>query len=344
MTKAEVHADHHSQRLMDLINGFQTSQAIHVAVTLGVPDLLRNGALPSDQLASITGTHPRSLYRLLRALAAIGVLSESEDRRFALAPLGRALASDAERSRNAWARFVAGPPMWAAWGHLLHSVRTGETGFRRIHGRDVWSFRADNPEDSALFDLAMRENTRGIVRELLSAYDFTQFSNIVDVGGGNGTLIARLLAACQQATGTLLDLAHVVAGAGDVLEQTGVRRRCKVLAGSFFDGVPGGGDAYVLKSILHDWDDREAQDILRNCRRAMSADARLLVVERMLAPPNEGLEGKLSDLNMLVNAGGRERTSEEFIALLAGAGFELRATIRLPSSRFIIEAVPSVDQ
>jgi hypothetical protein len=142
VTKAEVHADHHSQRLMDLINGFQTSQAIHVAVTLGVPDLLRNGALPSDQLASNTGTHPGSLYRLLRALAAIGVLSESEDRRFALAPLGRALASDAECSRNAWARFVAGPPMWAAWGHLLHSVRTGETGFRRAHRQDVWSFRA----------------------------------------------------------------------------------------------------------------------------------------------------------------------------------------------------------
>ena len=303
MREATVHADHDIQRLMDLINGFQTAQAIHVAVTLGVPDLLRNGALACDKLASAAGAHPGSLYRLLRALAAIGIMRESEDRSFALTPLGASLVSDAQHSRSAWAKFVAGPPLWAAWGHLLHSVRTGETGFRRVHGRDVWSFRADNPEDSALFDLAMRENTRGIVRELLLAYDFTQFSHIVDVGGGNGTLIAGLLAACRQATGTLLDLAHVVAGAGDVLEQAGVSQRCKVVAGSFFDNVPAGGDVYVMKSIVHDWDDREAQDILRNCRQAMSADARLLVVERMLAPPNEGAEVKLSDLNMLVNAG-----------------------------------------
>ena len=328
MKEAAVHADHHTQRLTELINGFQTTQAIYVAVTLGIPDLLRNGVVACDQLASVTGTHPASLYRLLRALAAIGIMHESEDRGFALTPLGGALVSDAECSRNAWAKFVAGPPMWAAWGHLLHSVRTGETGFRRAHGQDVWSFRADNPEESALFDLAMREHSSDIAREMLSAYDFTQFGHIVDVGGGNGTLIAGLLAACQQATGTLLDLAHVVAGAGDVLEQAGVRERCKVLAGSFFDSVAAGGDVYVLKSILHDWDDREAHHILRNCRRAMSGDARLLVVERTLAPPNDGADVKLSDLNMLVNAGGRERTSEEFTALLAGAGFELRATTR----------------
>jgi hypothetical protein len=337
----EAHADHDSQRLTELINGFQTSQAIHVAVTLGVPDLLRNGALACDQLASATGSHPGALYRLLRALAAIGVLSESEDLRFALAPLGRALASDAERCRNAWARFAAGPPLWAAWGNLLHSVRTGETGFGRAHGQDVWSFRAGNPEESALFDRAMRENSRGIVREMLSAYDFTQFGHIVDVGGGDGTLIAGLLAACDQATGTLLDLAYVVAGAAEVLEQAGARRRCEVLAGSFFDRVPAGGDVYVLKSILHDWDDPEAHTILGNCREAMHRCARLLVVERILAPPNQGAEGKLSDLNMLVNAGGRERTCAEFTALLAGAGFELRAATRLPSSRFLIEAKPS---
>ena len=343
--EATVHADHDIQRLMELINGFQTTQVIYVAVTLGIPDLLRNGALPCDQLASATGSHPGSLYRLLRALAAIGVLHEREDRRFALTPLGGGLASDAERSRNAWAKFVAGPPMWVAWGHLLHSVRTGETGFRRAHGQDVWSFRANNPAETALFDLAMREHSRDIAREMLLVYDFTQFSHIVDVGGGNGTLIASLLAACQQATGTLLDLAHLVAGAGDVLEQAGVRERCEVLAGSFFDSVPAGGDVYVLKSILHDWDNREAHSILRNCRQAMHhPGARLLVVERMLAPPNEGAEVKLADLNMLVNAGGRERTSEEFTALLTGAGFELRATTRLPRSRFIIEAIPSADQ
>lgn len=340
MIEATVHADHDVQRLMELINGFRTTQAIYVAVTLGVPDLLRNGAVACDQLAVLTGSNPRALYRLLRALAAIGIMHESEDRSFALAPLGASLVSDAQHSRSAWTKFAAGPPLWAAWGQLLHSVRTGETGFRRVHGRDVWSFRADNTRDSALFDLAMRENTRGVVRELLLAYDFTRSGHIVDVGGGNGTLIAGLLAACPQATGTILDLGHVISGAGEVLEQAGVRQRCKVLAGSFFNSVPAGGDIYVMKNILHDWDDPEAHIILRNCHQAMRAGARLLAVERILAQPNEGAECKFSDLNMLVNAGGRERTSGEFAALLDGAGFELRKMISLPSSRFIIEATP----
>jgi hypothetical protein len=267
-------------------------------------------------------------------------MHEGEDRRFALAPLGRALVSDAHYSRNAWAKFVAGPPLWASWGQLLHSVRTGETGFGHVHGEDVWSFRADYPEEGALFDLAMRENSRGVAREMLSAYDFTQFDHIVDVGGGNGTLIAGLLVACAQATGTVLDLAHVTSGAGEVLEQAGVRQRCMVVAGSFFDNVTTGGDLYVMKNILHDWDDAKARIILRNCHQAMHPDATLLIVERILAPPNEGAEGKFSDLNMLVNAGGQERTAEEFAALLNGAGFELREIIGLPSSRFIIEANP----
>jgi len=341
VTKATAHADHHIQRLMELINGFRTSQAIYVAVTLGIPDLLWDGVVACDRLAFVTGTHPGSLYRLLRALAAVGIMQETEDRGFALTPLGGALVSDAAFSRNAWAKFVVRPPLWAAWGNLLHSVRTGETGFRLAHGQDVWSFRADHPEESVLFDRAMREHASGIAGEMLSAYDFTRFGHIVDVGGGNGALIAGLLAACQQATGTLLDLPHVVAGAGDVLEQAGVRDRCKVIAGSFFDSVATGGDIYVLKSILHDWDDREAQHILRNCRRAMSVGATLLLVERTVAPPNQGAEVKLTDLNMLVNAGGRERTSEEFTALLAGAGFELRATTHLSNSRFIIEATPN---
>jgi hypothetical protein len=187
----------------------------------------------------------------------------------------------------------------------------------------------------------MRENARGIAQEMLSAYDFSQLGHIVDVGGGNGTLIAGLLAACPQTTGTLLNLAHVISGAGEVLQHAGVRERCNVVAGSFFDGVPASGDIYVMKNILHDWDDPQAHIILRNCHQAMRPDARLLVVERILAPPNEGADGKFSDLNMLVNAGGRERTAEEFAALLDAAGFELSETISLPSSRFILEAIPA---
>jgi hypothetical protein len=331
-----------ADRLMELINGFQTSQAIHVAVTLGVPDLLRDGPLSGDRLAYLTASHPSSLYRLLGALAAVGLLHEGEEHQFSLTPLGRGLASGVEGSCNAWARFVARPPLWAAWGNLLHSVRTGETGFRHVHGQDVWGFRASHPEESAIFDLAMRHASERIGRELLAAYDFTPFSYIADVGGGDGALLATVLAACPQATGTLLDLPHVIAGAGAVLEKAGVRARCRVVGGSFFEGMPESADVYLLKNILHDWSDREALEILRNCRQAMHRGARLLVIERLLAPPNEGAEGKLSDLNMLVNAGGRERTRGEFAALLAGANLELNAITALAGGRFVIEATPKL--
>ena len=328
-----------TDRLSDLINGFQATQAIHVAVTLGVPDLLRNGPRAIDDLASLTATHAGSLYRLLRALAAIGLLHERELLQFSLTPLGEGLVAGGEGSRNAWSRFIATPPLWAAWGNLLHSVRTGETGFRHVHGQDVWAFRAANPKDAALFDLAMREASKGIAQQVLGAYDFAQFGHIVDVGGGDGALIAAILARCPHTTGTLLDLAHVVARAGDVLHQAAVRDRCEVLAGSFFDGVPAGADAYVLKSILHDWDDEGAQRILRHCRASMHSGARLLIIERILAPPDEGAEAKLSDLNMLVNAGGRERTREEFAAILAAAGLALHASTPLSRSRCVLEAM-----
>src|SRR5262249_34261230 len=155
----------------------------------------------------------------------------------------------------------------------------------RVHGQDVWDFRASRPEEGAIFDLAMHQTSERIAREILAAYDFTPFCHITDVGGGDGALLASVLVACPQATATLLDLPQVTARAGAALEKTGVGGRCKVISGSFFDGVPGGGDLYLLKSILHDWDDREALHILRNCRLAMHRDARLLVIERLLAPP-----------------------------------------------------------
>jgi hypothetical protein len=340
MTASAAGADD-DVRLMQLINGFQASQAIYVAVTLGIPDFMRNSSLSNERLASLTGTHPAALYRLLRALAAFGLLHEGADRAFGLTALGRGLVSGPIDSRNAWARFAARPPQWASWGELLHSVRTGETAFRHVHGKDVWSFRASHAEESAIFDLAMRGLSASIASDLAAAYDFTPFGHIIDVGGGNGGLIAGVLAKFPHAKGTLLDLPHVTAGAGEVLEQAGVRERCEIVSGSFFEDVPVGGDVYLLKSIVHDWNDRDALHLLRNCRRAMQSGARLLIIERLLGPPNEGLEGKLSDLNMLVNAGGRERTREEFAALIASAGLTLGAITPLSASRFVIEAIPA---
>ena len=341
MTECTAAADDNVSRLMQMINGFQASQAIYVAVTLGIPDLLHREPLCSDRLASLTGSHCASLYRLLRALAAIGLLHEGPDRAFALTSLGRGLVSGLTDSRNAWAGFAARPPLWAAWGELLHSVRTGETAFRHVHGTDVWTFRAKRPEESTIFNLAMRDASASLARELLAACDFMPADHIIDIGGGDGTLLAGVLKKYQQAKGTLLDLPHVTAGAGEVLEQAGVRDRCNIVSGSFFDDIPAGGDVYLLKSILHDWNDGAALHLLRNCRRAMHAEAKLLIIERLLAPPNEGMEGKLSDLNMLVNAGGRERTREDFAALIESAGLELNAITPLSAWRFIIEATPN---
>ncbi len=328
-------------RLVDelrrLINGYQVSQAIHVAAALGIADLLAAGPRASDDLARETGADPGSLYRLLRALAAVGVLREDEERRFAPTELGELLRTDVPGSLAGWAAFVGRSAFWNAWSALDHSVHTGENAFRHVHGTDVWSWRAERPEETAAFDRAMASLT-GSNASVLEEYDFGRFGTIVDVGGGNGALLATLLAALPAAKGILFDQPHVVAAAGAVLEAAGVADRCSVVGGSFFDTVPEGGDAYVLKSIVHDWEDAEAIAILRSCRRACSDGAALLLIERDLGPPNEVPAAKLSDLNMLVNPGGRERTVEEYATLFDEAGFRLVGATPTASGLNVIEA------
>lgn len=307
--------------LRRLINGYQVSQAIHVAATLGIADLLARGPRQVEGLAAETGTHSPSLYRLLRALAAVGVLHEEADRAFRLTEVGQSLRSDAPESLAAWAVFVGRPHIWEAWAHLLHSVRTGENAFRHVHGTDVWSYRASQPEEGAVFDRAMLALTRQAEPALLDAYDFGRFGTVVDVGGGTGAFLAGLLSAHPRMSGVLFDQPHVVAEAPAVLESAGVAARCRIVAGSFFEEVPAGGDAYVLKMIVHDWEDAEAGAILRQCRAAAREGATLLVLERDLGPPNAVPQAKLIDLTMLVGPGGRERTEEEYASLLAAAGF-----------------------
>lgn len=328
------------QALHELINGYQVSQAIHVGACLRLADHLADGPKTSGDLAVMTDTDASALYRLLRALAAAGVLREAEDRMFSLTPVGQYLRTDIAGSRQAWAAFIGRPAVWEAWGHLLHSVRSGQNAFLHVHGMDVWGYRASNTEEGTIFDSAMREGSVRTFKALAAAYDFGQFNRIVDVGGGNGSFLAGILAANPSTSGVLFDQTHVIAGARKVLELAGVVSQCEVIGGSFFDRVPPGADAYILKFILHDWTDEQAVAILRTCRRAMTRDGKLLVIERVVAPPNEGLEGKLSDLNMLVNAGGRERTEGEFAALLDSAGFQLRSVSTLVGHPAVIEATP----
>jgi hypothetical protein len=321
--------DHPSQRpalaLRRLVNGFQVTQAIHVAAVLGIADLLIDGPRSSDDLAAVTASHPQALYRLLRALASVGVFREEADRRFALTDLGACLRSDAPESVGGWAAFVGEPYQWQAWGALLHSVRTGENAFRHVHGVDSWTYRARHPALSASFDRAMTDLSRQVSAAVLAAYDFGRFGCIVDVGGGNGAFLAAILATYPGTRGVLFDQPHVVNGAGPMLAATGVADRCEIVGGSFFEAVPAGGEAYLLKAILHDWEDTPSVQILRTCRQAMAVGTSLLVVERELGEPNQNPDAKFSDLNMLVGPMGQERTPDDYAALFTAAGFRFVA-------------------
>jgi len=324
--------------LLDLINGYRITQAIYVVATLGIPDMLDSGSRCSDDLASAASVNADALYRVLRALAAVRIFHEGDARQFSLTSVGETLRTNVAGSRSAWARFVGRPAMWHAWGALHHTVQTGENAFRHVHGEDTWQFRTRHATESAIFDAAMRENSAGIFEPLMAAHDFSGYRRVVDVGGNDGALLAGLLARHSALVGTLVDLPHVVEKAEEVFHAAGVWERASILAGSFFEGVPPGADAYLLKHIIHDWEDAHALAILRNCRQAMPRDGCLLLIERIVGAPNEDVGTKLSDLNMLVNAGGRERTREQFCDLLEESGFKLETVVPLPASRCILKA------
>jgi hypothetical protein len=309
--------------LLGLINSFQITQAIHVASTLRVADYLHDRARSAGELEALTKSHPDSLYRLLRALAAVGVFREDEGGKFGLTPMGDCLRADSATPLGAWAEVVGSSYFWQAWGHLLHSVQTGENAFQSLNGKGVWKFRAEHPEYGATFDQAMTQLSLGSAEALIRACDFSSFRHIVDVGGGQGLMLAAILRANPQIRGTLFDQPQVVAGAKAVLVEGGVIDRCNVVGGSFFETVPEGADAYLMRVVIHDWEDDAAFAILKVCRRAMVENAKLLLIERLIAPPNEMPAAKFADLNMLVSPGGRERTREQFSELLTKSGFEV---------------------
>jgi O-methyltransferase/methyltransferase family protein len=319
-----------ADELKGLIEAHQLSQAICVAAELGIADLLADGARTSDDLADATETNADALYRLLRTLASCGVLREEEGRLFALTKLGMPLRSDAPDSVAAVAAHVGRPYIREAWSALAEAVRTGENAFRLAHGMSAWEYRAQHPDDNAAFDRYIGAITRRGARALLDAYDFGRFRTIVDVGGGNGTLLAALHAEHPEVRGILFDQPHVIAGVDP-------RDGLDLVSGNFFESVPGGGDAYVLKWILHDWEDTEAIAILRNIRLTGGT---ILVIERLVAPPNEGPETKLTDLLMLVGPGGRERTLEQYRTLFEAGGYRLAGATASAGELHILEGEP----
>jgi hypothetical protein len=309
--------------LRRLINGYQVTQALHVVAALGVCDRLATGARSTRELSESLGASEEPLYRLLRAVATLGVLEELPERCFQLTELGQGLRSDVPGSLAGWASFVGRRYHWLAWSRLIDGVMTGGHAFRLEHGTDAWTYRRDHPEEAVIFNAAMNSASSLIADSVAGGYDFSSLQTVVDVGGGGGVLIAAILLRYPHLHGVLYDLPHVVADSAAFIERAGLAGRCDLVGGSFFESVPKGGDAYLLKSVLHDWYDEDATRILRSCRAAMRPDAKLLVVERVLGEPNEDRDTKFADLNMMVGAGGKERSAEDWEAVLRAGGFEL---------------------
>lgn len=328
------------ETLRRLTNGFQVSQAIYVAASLGLADLLRAGPRSVDDLAAATGTTAAALNRLLWALASVGIFAEA-DGRFGQTALSNYLRSDVTGSLRAWARRIGRPDHWRTWGELERSLRSGTSAFRELYGVTAWDWRAAHPEENAIFNAAMTGLSAGMVDSIVAAYDFSEIGSLVDVGGGEGALLAAILAANPHMRGIVFDLPHVVTGARDVLQRADVADRCELVGGSFFETIPAGADAYILKSIVHDWDDAASLSILRRCRVAIPDGGRLLLIEHVLKPVNEPDPARFSDLNMLVMLGGQERDPDEFERLLADAGFRLSAIIPTASTHSVIEARPA---
>lgn len=324
---------------IQLATGYWVSKAIYAAARLGVADSLADGPKTVERLAAEAGADAPTLRRLLRALASVGVFRETEDGYFGLTPMAAFLRSDAPGSQRNFVLHVGESPSWLAWDSLTESVRTGESAFRRVHGAEVFPYYAAHPESDEPFNGAMAELSHVVSAAVVGAYDFSRFRVIADVGGGRGALLAAILRAAPAARGMVCDQPEVVAAARATMEAAGVAARCGYAGVDFFESVPGGADAHVLKWIIHDWDDERALKILRNCRRALDDGGRLLLVESVVPEGNEPSFSKWMDLQMLVMTGGRERTASEYRALLSAAGFEMTGVIPTPSPVSIVEAV-----
>jgi hypothetical protein len=327
--------------LRQLIMGFRTTQLVYAAAKLGLADALQDGPQDVAHLAAWTGSQPHTLRRLLRALTSLGIVAETSDGRFTSTALSGLLQSDAAGSLRNVAVLYGDEWLWRVYGRTLYSVQTGRPAFQEIHGESFYRYLNDHPDAARVFHDAMSAFSAQEAQAILNAYDFSTCGRVVDVGGGEGLLLRALLQAHPHLSGVLCDLAPAVAEAQRLFADSGLADRASCLAGDFFTAIPDGGDLYLLKSILHNWEDADAVQILRTCRTAMARDARLLVAERVIPDGNEPAEAKLFDINMLVVVGGRERTAPEYGTLLKASGFSLTRIVPTESPLSLIEAVSS---
>jgi SAM-dependent methyltransferase len=322
------------------MRGYYLSQAIYVAAKLGIADLVEDGPKTSEELARAAGANASSLYRVIRALACVGIFHQDERGRFAQTPYSTCLRTGVPGSLRALA-IMHNEEHYRAWGDLLHSVKTGEAAFEHVFGMGWIPYQNQNPATAKAFHDALTANSSQMGVLTAAAYDFSGFKKIIDVGGGYGGLLTSILKPHPSIRGVLYDRAPIIAGAREQIDTAGLSERCELIVGDFFEAVPSGGDAYVMSRILHDWDDDRDLVILRNCHRAMAEKGKLLVVETVLPPGNEPSLAKFADLTMLViRVGARERTEAEYGDLLAHAGFKLARVIPTAGLHSVLEAVP----
>ncbi len=327
-------------RLRDLIAGFVLSRAVYAAASLEIADLLAKSPSDAQTLARARGADANALYRVLRALASVGVFAEDDDGKFSNTPMSELLRSDVAGSLRALSLMYGDDDVWAAWGVILHSVRTGDAGLDQVVGMNAFDHYARHPDKAKVFDQAMVSSSSLVNRALTEAYDFSQFDRIVDVAGGYGSTLCAVLKATPSLRGVLYDMPHVIENAAARIAAQGLADRCELAAGNMFESVPAGGDAYFMKHILHDWDDAACGKILAAIRAAIPPNGRLLVSERLIQPGPAGYYGKITDLVMLVhNQGGRERTEAEYRELFARAGFKLIRVVPTVADHSLLEAV-----
>jgi hypothetical protein len=324
-----------------LVMGFRGTHLLYLMAELGIADLLTDGPLRSAELAARLGANPDALHRVLRALTQLGMLDQEPDGRFTLTPSGDTLRSDRPDSLRPVARFWGHEMLQRAWGNLRHTVLTGQTAFDHAFGMSAFAYLEANPGAAAVYHAGMSRTRAMSSPAVVAAYDFSSCNTIIDVGGGNGSLLAEILRAFPEPQGVICDSPNARAEADEMLAASGLTARARFEACDFFSAIPVGGDCYLLRQIIHDWDDTLAAAILKTCRQAISPNARLLLIEYLLPDAGDpGLEEIMVDVTMLARVGGRERTEAEYRELLDPAGFRLERVIPTATRHQILECIP----
>jgi hypothetical protein len=326
-------------RLLQLSEGFGPARAIQLAAELRVADRLGDGPRSAEDLATAVSAHPGALYRLLRALAGVGVFTEVEPGRFGLTPVGELLRADHPQSLRSWVIFQG--LFNSVYADAMYSLRTGTPTVPQVFGEPLFAHLRHHPEHGAIFNAAMAEHSRMTGKALADSYDFTSAHQIVDVGGGDGSFLSAILRANPEATGVIYDQPYLADAARNQVAAAKLDKRCTFVSGDFFQEVPVGRDVYMLKGVLHNWPDDEALTILSNCRHAMGSQGRLLLIEWVVPTGDTPHPSKFLDLAMLFVYGGRERTDEEYVSLLAKAGLRMDRVVGSAAALNVIEVVPA---